>query len=159
MTDTTSTLGLEFQIKSDRVRACSNFSLRARRDPADADLTRLVIARGNFNEAADVDARAALPLALPPEPKEPQMSKGILALAAALLICASTQFAFADESGTVGGAVGGAAVGAAVGGPVGAIVGGVGGAAIGNSMTNHRYYRHHYYVYHPYHHHHYYYEQ
>jgi hypothetical protein len=68
-------------------------------------------------------------------------------------ICASTQFAFADESGTVGGAVGGATVGAAVGRPVGAVVG---GTAIGNSITNHRHYRHHYYVYNPYHRHYYY---
>jgi hypothetical protein len=111
-----------------------------------------------LQRGADVVIRATLSSRLLPELKEPQMSNGILALSAALLIGASTQFAFADETGTVGGAVGGAVVGGAVGGPVGAVVGGIGGAAVGNSMTNHRYY-HHYYGYHPYHHHHYYYEQ
>ena len=67
------------------------------------------------------------------------MSRTILALSAAVLICASSQIAFADENGLVTGAVGGAVAGAVVGGPVGAVVGGVGGAAIGNSVTNHRY--------------------
>jgi hypothetical protein len=60
------------------------------------------------------------------------MSRTILALSTVALLCASSQIAFADESG--------------------AVVGGVGGAAIGNSMTNHRHY-HRGYAYHPYHHH------
>ena len=51
------------------------------------------------------------------------MSNSILALSAAVLLCALTQSAFADENGTVAGAIGGAAAGAVVGGPVGAIVG------------------------------------
>jgi hypothetical protein len=76
------------------------------------------------------------------------MSRTILALSTAALLCASSQIAFADESGAITGGVGGAVVG----GPVGAVVGGVGGAAIGNSMTNHRHY-HRGYAYHPYHHH------
>jgi len=66
------------------------------------------------------------------------MSRIFVVLSAAVLLCASSQIAFADESGTVTGAVGGAVAGAVVGGPVGAVVGGVGGAAIGNSMTNQR---------------------
>jgi hypothetical protein len=68
------------------------------------------------------------------------MTRTILALSTAMLICASSRFAFANESGAITGGVGGAVVG----GPVGA----VGGAAIGNSMTNHRHYRpyHHEYV-------------
>jgi hypothetical protein len=80
------------------------------------------------------------------------MSKTIVALSAAVLICASSQFASADESGAITGGVGGAAAGAVVGGPVGAVVGGVGGAAIGNSVTNYRHYRRGY-GYHSYHHH------
>jgi uncharacterized protein YcfJ len=81
------------------------------------------------------------------------MSKRVLVLSAAVLICASSQMAFADQQGTIVGGVGGAVAGAAVGGPVGAVVGGVGGAAIGNSITNHhRYY--HGLAYHPYRHHH-----
>jgi hypothetical protein len=80
------------------------------------------------------------------------MSKTIVALFAVVSICASCQFASADESGAITGGVGGAVAGAVVGGPVGAVVGGVGGAAIGNSMTNHRHY-HRGYAYHPYHHH------
>jgi hypothetical protein len=60
------------------------------------------------------------------------MSRTILALSTVALLCASSQIAFADESG--------------------AITGGVGGAAIGNSMTNHRHY-HRGYAYHPFHHH------
>ena len=63
----------------------------------------------------------------------------------AVLLFASSQMAFADETGLVGGAV----AGAVVGGPVGAVVGGV----VGNSMTNHRYYPRSY-AYHPYHHYH-----
>ena len=51
-------------------------------------------------------------------------------IAAAVLICASSQITFADESGTVTGVVGGAAAEAVVGGPVGAVAGGVGVAAI-----------------------------
>ena len=79
------------------------------------------------------------------------MSRTILALSAAALICASSQFAFADENGAITGGVEGAVAGAVVGGPVGAVVGGVGGAAIGNSMTNRRHY-HRGYAYRPYHH-------
>jgi hypothetical protein len=82
------------------------------------------------------------------------MSRTSLVLSAAVLFCASSQIAFADENGLVTGAVGGAVAGAVVGGPVGAVVGGVGGAAIGNSVTNHRSY-HGGYAYHPYHHHYY----
>jgi hypothetical protein len=66
------------------------------------------------------------------------MTRTILALSTAMLICASSRFAFASESGAITGGVGGAVAGAVVGGPVGAVVGGVGGAAIGNSMTNHQ---------------------
>ena len=44
------------------------------------------------------------------------MSRLILVISAAALICASSQIAFADESGTVTGAVGGAVAGAVVGG-------------------------------------------
>jgi hypothetical protein len=87
-----------------------------------------------------------------PPLQEVSMSKTILALSTAVLICASSQFASADESGAITGGVGGAVAGAVVGGPVGAVVGGVGGAAIGNSVTNHRHY-HRGYAYHPYHHH------
>jgi uncharacterized membrane protein len=54
------------------------------------------------------------------------VSKTIVALSAAVLICASSQFASADESGAITGGVGGAVAGAVVGGPVGAVVGGVG---------------------------------
>jgi hypothetical protein len=72
--------------------------------------------------------------------QEVSMSRTFLALSAAVLICASSQFALADENGAITGGVGGAVAGAVVGGPVGAVVGGVGGAAIGNSMTNHRHY-------------------
>jgi hypothetical protein len=79
------------------------------------------------------------------------MSRTILTLSTLALLCASSQIAFADESGAITGGVGGAVAGAVVGGPVGAVVGGVGGAAIGNSMTNHRHYRRGY-AYHPYHH-------
>ena len=79
------------------------------------------------------------------------MSRTILALSAVALLCASSQIAFADESGAITGGVRGAVAGAVVGGPGGAVVGGVGGAAIGNSMTNHRHY-HRGYAYHPYHH-------
>ena len=68
------------------------------------------------------------------------MSRLILALSTVALLCASSQIAFADESGAITGGVGGAVAGAVVGGPVGAVVGGVGGAAIGNSMSNHRRY-------------------
>jgi hypothetical protein len=68
------------------------------------------------------------------------MSRTILALSTAALLCASSQIAFADESGAITGGVGGAVAGAVIGGPVGAVVGGVGGAAIGNSVTNHRQY-------------------
>lgn len=57
------------------------------------------------------------------------MSGTILALSTVALLCASSQIAFADESGTITGGVGGAVAGAVVGGPVGAVVGGVGGAA------------------------------
>ena len=77
------------------------------------------------------------------------MSRMSLVLSAALLFCASSQIALADQNGLVTGAVGGAVAGAVVGGPVGAVVGGVGGAAIGNSVTNHRSY-HRGYAYHPY---------
>ena len=55
------------------------------------------------------------------------MCRTILALSTAMLICASSQFAFANEGGTITGGVGGAVAGAVVGGPVGAVVGGVGG--------------------------------
>ena len=80
------------------------------------------------------------------------MSRMTLVLSTVALLCASSQFAFADESGAITGGVGGAVTGAVVGGPVGAVVGGVGGAAIGNSVTNHgRYHRG--YANHPYHHH------
>ena len=72
-------------------------------------------------------------------------------LSAAVLLCASSQIALADQNGLVTGAVGGAVAGAVVGGPVGAVVGGVGGAAIGNSVTNHRSY-HRGYAYHHHHH-------
>jgi uncharacterized membrane protein len=54
------------------------------------------------------------------------MSKTIVALSAAVLICASSQFASADESGAITGGVGGAVAGAVVGGPVGAVVGALG---------------------------------
>jgi hypothetical protein len=65
------------------------------------------------------------------------MSRMIVVLSTVALLCASSQFVFADESGAITGGVGGAVAGAVVGGPVGAVVG-VGGAAIGNSMSNHR---------------------
>ena len=71
------------------------------------------------------------------------MSRMSLVLSAAVLLCASSQIAFADETGLVGGAI----AGAVVGGPVGAVVGGV----VGNSVTNHRSYYHRGYAYHPYH--------
>jgi hypothetical protein len=58
------------------------------------------------------------------------MSRMSLVLSAAVLLCASSQIAFADETGLVGAAI----AGAVVGGPVGAVVGGV----VGNSVTNHR---------------------
>ena len=58
----------------------------------------------------------------------------------AALIFAYADPAFADETGAVTAGVAGAVGGLAVGGPVGAIVGGVGGVAIGNSITDHRYY-------------------
>jgi uncharacterized membrane protein len=80
------------------------------------------------------------------------MSRTILAFLTVALLCASSQFASADERGAVTGGVEGAVAGAVVGGPVGAVVGGFGGAAIGNSMTNHRHY-HRGYAYHPYRHH------
>jgi uncharacterized membrane protein len=80
------------------------------------------------------------------------MSRTILALSTAALLCASSQIAFAEESGAITGGVGGAVAGAVVGGPVGAVVGGVGGAAIGNSVINHRHYQRGY-GYHSYHHH------
>ncbi len=86
------------------------------------------------------------------------MSRMRLFLSAAVLLCASSQFAFADQNGLVTGAVGGAVAGAVVGGPVGAVVGGVGGAAVGNSVTNHRSYPRGY-AYHSYHHYHHHYEQ
>ena len=54
------------------------------------------------------------------------MSRTILALSTVALLCASSQIAFADESGAITGGVGGAVAGAVVGGPVGAVVGGVG---------------------------------
>ena len=50
------------------------------------------------------------------------MSRTILALSTAALLCASSQIAFADESGAITGGVGGAVAGAVVGGPVGAVV-------------------------------------
>jgi hypothetical protein len=75
------------------------------------------------------------------------MSRWMLGLAAATLVCASCGQALATESGALTGGVAGAIGGAVVGGPVGAVVGGVGGAAIGNAMTNHRYYYHHRYAY------------
>jgi hypothetical protein len=82
-------------------------------------------------------------------PMEVFMSRWMLAAATAILICASSSAALADQSGAVTGGVAGAVGGAVIGGPVGAVVGGVGGAAIGNSMTNHhRYYHHHYADYH-----------
>ena len=81
-----------------------------------------------------------------------RMANALPGFAGGWLLFASSQIAFADESGTVTGAVGGAVAGAVVGGPVGAVVGGVGGAVIGNSVTNHRHY-HRGYAYHPYHHH------
>jgi hypothetical protein len=112
----------------------------------------------NLDRRVDVISWALFSFHIGPAEMENAMSKPLLALSAAALICASTQIASANESGTVTGAVGGAVAGAVVGGPVGAVVGGVGGAAIGNSVTNHRYYHHHY-AYHPYHHHHYYYAQ
>jgi hypothetical protein len=74
---------------------------------------------------------------------------------AALLLCAGSQTALADETGAVGGGVAGAVGGAVVGGPVGAVVGGVGGAAIGNSMTNHPRHYDHRYGYRPHRHHYY----
>jgi hypothetical protein len=109
---------------------------------------------GELRRAGNVDAPGSLCL---PTHVEVSMSKAILALSAALFVCASAPIALADEGGAMTGAVGGAAVGAAVGGPVGAVIGGVGGAAVGNSMSNHRYYYPRHYVYHPYHHRHYYY--
>ena len=78
------------------------------------------------------------------------MSRMIVVLSTVALLCASSQYVFADESGAITGGVGGAVAGAVVGGPVGAVVGGVGGAAIGNSVTKHRHY-HRGYAYHPYH--------
>src|ERR1700733_14619531 len=75
-----------------------------------------------------------------PHYRRVSMSRTILALSTVALLCASSQIAFADESGAITGGVGGA------------VAGGVGGAAIGNSMTNHRHY-HRGYAYHPYHHH------
>src|SRR5271170_2483465 len=86
----------------------------------------------------------------PPTLMEDFMSRWMLGVAAATLLCASSPAAFADESGAVTGGVTGAVGGALVGGPVGAVVGGVGGAAIGNSMTNHRHYHHAYYHHHYY---------
>ena len=90
--------------------------------------------------------------ALPLNPMEVVMTRWMLGAATAMLICASSTAALADQAGAVTGGVAGAVGGAVVGGPVGAIVGGVGGAAIGNSMTHHRHYYHHHYAY--YHHHH-----
>src|SRR3984885_11491140 len=87
----------------------------------------------------------------PPNPMEVFMSRWMLAVATATLICASSSAALADSSGAVTGGVAGAVGGAVVGGPVGAGVGGGGGAAIGNSMTNHHY--HHAYYHHHYYHH------
>jgi hypothetical protein len=81
--------------------------------------------------------------------QEDFMSRRILGLAAATLICASCGTALADPNGAVTGGVTGAIGGALVGGPVGAVVGGVGGAAIGNAVTNHRYYYHRHYGYYP----------
>jgi len=75
------------------------------------------------------------------------MFRGILVIAAAAALCASTGIAFADQGGAFTGLVGGAAIGAAAGGPVGAVVGGISGAAIGDAMTGPRYYRHHRYSY------------
>ena len=74
------------------------------------------------------------------------MSRMSLVLSAAVLLCASSQIAVADETGLVGGAI----AGAVVGGPVGAVVGGV----VGNSVTNRRSY-HRRYAYPPSHYHHY----
>jgi hypothetical protein len=65
------------------------------------------------------------------------MSRTILALSTVALLCASSQIAFADESGAITGGVGAQS-------PVlllavrSARSWGGGGAAIGNSMTNHR---------------------
>jgi hypothetical protein len=84
----------------------------------------------------------------PPNLMEGFMSRWMLGVAAATLICAGSTVALADESGAVTGGVTGAVGGALVGGPVGAVVGGVGGAAIGNAVSNHRYYHHHYAYYH-----------
>ena len=91
-------------------------------------------------------------IGVPLNPMEVVMTRWILGAAAAMLVCASSTAAMADQAGAVTGGVAGAVGGAVVGGPVGAIVGGVGGAAIGNSMSNRRhYYHHHHYAY--YHHH------
>lgn len=77
------------------------------------------------------------------------MSRGLLVLSAAAMLCASSSLAYANETGALTGGVSGAAVGAVVGGPVGAVVGGLGGAAIGNSITGrHRHYYHPYRRYH-----------
>jgi len=81
--------------------------------------------------------------------QEDFMSRRILGLAAATLICASCGTALADPNGAITGGVAGAIGGAVVGGPVGAVVGGLGGAAIGNAVTNHRYYYHRHYGYYP----------
>jgi hypothetical protein len=76
------------------------------------------------------------------------MSRAILAIATAAVLCASTEIASADQAGAFTGMIGGAAIGAAAGGPVGAVVGGIGGAALGNAMTGPRYYHHRYAYYH-----------
>ena len=65
-----------------------------------------------------------LRLFIPARTTEDSMCNTSLALSVAASLCALTQSALADETGTVTGAVGGAAAGAMVGGPVGAIVGG-----------------------------------
>jgi hypothetical protein len=87
------------------------------------------------------------------DPMEVFMSRWMLGVAAATLICAGSSAALADQSGAVTGGVAGAVGGAVVGGPVGAVVGLVGGAAIGNAVTGHHHYYHHHYAY--YHHHYY----
>jgi hypothetical protein len=78
--------------------------------------------------------------------QEVYMSRWMLGLAAATVLCACSP-ALADSSGAVTGGVAGAVTGAVVGGPVGAVVGGVGGAAIGNAVTGHHHYYHHPYGY------------
>ena len=109
---------------------------------------------GNLRTSIRVDKERKRIGRFPPDPMEVFMSRWMLGVAAATLICAGSSAALANQAGAVTGGVAGAVGGAVVGGPVGAVVGFVGGAAIGNAVTGHHHYYHHHYAY--YHHHYYY---